>query len=132
LQTLLKLILFTASKSGMSDNGFVTALIDEKPLDPNNGFRSKRYREFFFTGINDYSLVVTSVGASLGQGRIRVGGQYNILSNGYHHASISVRVVFRDNNRHPWQLGLKTEEYFDPTKRKTVRKTVVIERDEED
>lgn len=46
--------------------------------------------------------------------------------------SISVRVVFRDNNRHPWQLGLKTEEYFDPTKRKTVRKTVVIEIDEED
>lgn len=123
---------YIANKSGMSDNGFVTALLDEKPADPNNGFRSKRYREFFFTGINDYRLIVTSVGASLGQGRLRIGGQYNILSNGYHHASISLRVVFRDNNRHPWQLGLKTEEYFDPTKRKTVRKTVVIERDEED
>jgi hypothetical protein len=123
---------YIANKSGMSDNGFVTALLDEKPADPNNGFRSKRYREFFFTGINDYRLIVTSVGASLGQGRLRIGGQYNVLSNGYHHASISLRVVFRDNNRHPWQLGLKTEEYFDPTKRETVRKTVVIERDEEE
>ncbi len=121
-----------ASKSGMSDNGFVSALIDEKPQDPNNGYRSKRYREFFFTGINDYRLYVFSAGASLGQKRFRIGGQYNIISNGYHHASVSLRVVFRDTNRHPWQLGLKTEEYFDPTKRKTVRKTVVIERDEED
>ena len=123
---------YIASKAGMSDNGFVSALIDEKPADPNNGFRSKRYREFFFTGINDYRLFVMSAGASLGQKRLRIGAQYNILSNGYHHASISLRVVFRDNNRHPWQTGLKTEEYFDPTKRKTVRKTVVIERDEED
>ena len=43
-----------------------------------------------------------------------------------------MRVVFRDNNVHPWQKGVVTEEYFDPEKRKTVRKTVIMERDEED
>ena len=120
------------SRSGMSNDGFVSAFIDEKPNDATNGFRSKRYREFFVTGTTESRLGVFSAGASFGQSRFRFGCQYNILTNGYHHASVSVKVVFRDNNVHPWQKGVVTEEYFDPEKRKTVRKTVIMERDEED
>lgn len=125
-------ISYIYSKSGMSDAGFVTAFIDDKPNDPNNGFRTKRLRDFFITGGTESDLFAFNGGASFGQNRIRFGCQYNILSNGYHHVSVSAKLVFRDNMVHPWQKGVVTEEYFDPEKRKTVRKTVIIERDEED
>lgn len=125
-------ISYLRSISGMSNDGFVSAFVDDKPNEATNGFRSKRFREFFVTGTTETRLGIFSAGASFGQNRFRFGCQYNILTNGYHHASASVRVVFRDNNVHPWQKGVVTEEYFDPEKRKTVRKTVIMERDEED
>lgn len=68
----------------------------------------------------------------IGQKNIRVGGQNNILSNGTQQASVSVRYVFRDNERHPWQLDVPEEMFFDPTKKIIKTKTVIMVRDNED
>lgn len=123
---------FLITRGGISDDGFMTAYVDDKPNDPTNGVRVKRYRGFLFSGINEYRDWAFVGGACLGQRTFRLSGQYSILTTGYHQFSMGIKFVFRDNLRHTWQRGYKEEEYFDPTKRKRVHKTVIIEREETD
>jgi hypothetical protein len=116
------------SFGGLSDDGFVNARFD----DANDGFNFRRYREFFFSGISNHKLYNTHVGAMLGQKSIRICAQYNFLSNGTQQASICVKYVFHDNEKHPWQLDKPEEMFFDPTKKQIKTKTVIMVREEVD
>ncbi len=116
------------SFGGLSDDGFVNARFD----DDNDGFNFRRYREFFFSGISNHKLYNTHVGAMLGQKSIRICAQYNILNNGTQQASVCVKYVFHDNEKHPWQLDKPEEMFFDPTKKQIKTKTVIMVREEVD
>lgn len=115
---------------GLSDDGYVVAYIDEKPFDANNGLKIRRYRNWIRSDYVSTRLWNVGAGGVIGQKNIRVGAQYNILSNGTHQGSVVVKYVFLDNNFHPWQKNAPNVEYFDPNKKKIQRKTVIIERDE--
>jgi hypothetical protein len=116
------------SFGGLSDDGFVNAQFD----DAEPGYNYRRYREFFFSGISNHQLYNTHVGAMLGQKSIRVCAQYNVLSNGTQQASICVKYVFHDNEKHPWQLDKPEEMFFDPNKKQIKTKTVIMVREEID
>ena len=116
------------SFGGLSDDGFVNAKFD----DNNDGFNFRRYREFFFSGISNHKLYNIHFGAMIGQKSIRVCGQYNLLSNGTQQASVCVKYVFHDTEKHPWQLDKPEEFFFDPTKKQIKTKTVIMVREETD
>lgn len=116
------------SFGGLSDDGFVNVKVD----DDAEGFNFRRYREFFFSGISNHQIYNLHVGAMLGQRNIRVCAQYNLLNNGTQQASVCVKYVFHDNEKHPWQKDKPEEHFFDPNKRTIKTKTVIMVRDEPD
>ncbi len=116
------------SFGGISDDGFVNAKFDDEA----DGFNFRRYREFFFSGVSNHQIYNLHLGAMLGQKSLRVCAQYNFLSNGTQQASVCVKYVFHDNEKHPWQLDEPESMFFDPTKRQIKTRTVIMVRDETD
>lgn len=116
------------SFGGLSDDGFINVKLD----DDQDGFNFRRYREFFFSGISNHKVYNIHAGVMLGQKSIRVCGQYNLLSNGTQQASICVKYVFHDTEKHPWQLDKPEEVFFDPNKKAIRTKTVIMVREETD
>jgi hypothetical protein len=114
----------------LSDAGFVSAYFDNDN-DNENGFKVRRYRGMFGSGVINSQFINFGIGASLGQKSIRYGFQYNMLSNGTHQASAMVKYVFYDNLRHPWQMKKDEMEYFNPNVRQQIKKTVIMVREEE-